>query len=179
MRAWPLFLVTIGSLIPAVAQRVERAYVGSDQQVHIVLHGKPEFVAPKEMRLKDQRIADAEDRQVSVEAPAVAPDGRTVGWIVNFPNCCTSYPIPLTLVIFRDGSIVQRFAGMPIWKFSFEAGGDRVAMYMDTLHGQSAAWCQLRESGSGKLLDEWRLSDHRPIPGWAEPFRTELEAAAK
>jgi hypothetical protein len=109
----------------------------------------------------------------------VASDGRTVAWVVNFPNCCTSYPIPLTLVIFRDGTIVRRFGGMPIWKFSFESGADRVAIYMDTLHGQSAAWCQLREIASGKVLSEWRLTDGKPIPAWAQPFGTELKAASK
>ena len=175
MRAWPLFLLGFAMIAPGMGQSVERAYVGKDGLVHIPLRGKPEFVAPKEMRLEGERIGDEEDMQASVEPPVVAPDGRTVAWVVNFPNCCTSYPIPLTLVIFRDGGIIRRFGRMPIWKFSFESGGDRVAIYMDTLHGESAAWCQLWEIASGKLLDEWRLTDGKPIPSWAQPFEAELK----
>lgn len=179
MRAWTLLLLAIGTITPGLAQKVDRAYVGNDGLVHIVLRDRAEFVAPKETRLKDERIGDDEDFQASVETPVLAPDGKTVAWIVNFPNCCTSYPIPLTLVVFRDGAIVQRFGGMPIFKFAFEVGGDQVAFYMDTLHGGSAAWCQLRDVASGDLVDEWRLTDGKPIPKWADPFRAELEPAAK
>ena len=38
----------------------------------------------------------------------IAEDGRTVGWTVLYDNCCTSYPIPLLLVIYKDGKVQQR-----------------------------------------------------------------------
>ncbi|HEV2181239.1 MAG TPA: hypothetical protein VGR59_13015, partial [Gemmatimonadaceae bacterium] len=31
--------------------------------------------------------------QVGVADPAVSPDGRSVGWLALYRNCCTTYPI--------------------------------------------------------------------------------------
>jgi hypothetical protein len=44
---------------------------------------------------------------VRCERPIVAEDKQTVGWLIDYENCCTSYPIPLTLVIFRSGEIIR------------------------------------------------------------------------
>ncbi|MEO7108026.1 MAG: hypothetical protein ABIZ09_16750, partial [Rhodoferax sp.] len=46
-----------------------------------------------------QLQAPALQDQVGFQSPKVSPNGAYVGWLALFPNCCTSYPIPLTLVV--------------------------------------------------------------------------------
>lgn len=163
----------------ARAQRVTRAYIGADGLVHIVSPGHAEFVAPRETRLPPARMGGKDDLQASVTEPVIAGDHETVAWTVNFPNCCTSYPIPLTLVIARRGRIIQRFGDRPIFRFVFLRSGRQIAYYMDTLHGESGAECVLRDVQTGKLQDERRVNDGKPLPGWALAFRQELRPERK
>jgi hypothetical protein len=87
----------VGKAKSPSTRTVERAYVDATTgQVHIVYSDAQEIQVP---RAKDQ---------VSGETPVVAPDHQTVGWSVNMPNCCTSYPIPTTLVIWKSGKVVQQ-----------------------------------------------------------------------
>jgi hypothetical protein len=159
--------------------QVTSAIVGTDGLVHIRRGSGAEFVAPLEKSPVD--IETAHDMQVSVEAPVIA-DGRTVGWLVNFPNCCTSYPIPLVLMIYRDGKIVSRIRPsvlLPIWKWVFIDGGLRVAYYSETVHGGWGRRCELRDIQTGKMLDEWDRdewdrSKGRALPDWCKPFENEL-----
>src|SRR5262249_22074198 len=55
-------------------------------------------------RVKGKPIVVALDSaQVGFQSIAIARDGRSVGWLALYPNCCTSYPIPLELVIYSGG----------------------------------------------------------------------------
>jgi hypothetical protein len=47
--------------------------------------------------------------QVEIEKTYVSADGKRIGRLVDEPSCCTSYPIPLHLVIFKDGRIEKTF----------------------------------------------------------------------
>ena len=115
-----------------------------------------------------------DEAQSSVEAPVVADDGRTVGWLVNFPNCCTSYPIPLVLVIYRDGRILRRIVSgvaLPIWKWSFVPGGERVTYYSEMVHGGKVRRAELRDVVNGKVIDFWNGDEGsskqmRPMQEW-------------
>ena len=42
--------------------------------------------------------------QVAFDQVAISDDHRSVGWVAMYPNCCTSYPIPLELVVLTDGT---------------------------------------------------------------------------
>src|SRR4051794_28826060 len=37
--------------------------------------------------------------QVAFEQPALSHDRRIAGWVASFKNCCTTYPLPLELVL--------------------------------------------------------------------------------
>jgi hypothetical protein len=143
--------------------------------IHILRGDGTEFVAPREV--SPVPLANTDGMQVSVEAPVIAEDGRSVGWLVNFPNCCTSDPIPLVLVIYRNGQILRRIRPsvlQALFEGVFVDGGSRVAYYSDTMHGGWGRRCELREVASGKLLDEWYPGKSKTLPKWAEQFAQEL-----
>jgi hypothetical protein len=113
--------------------------------------------------------------QVSVEQPVIAEDDLTVGWTVNFPNCCTSYPIPLMLVIYRDGGILRRIIpGLAVFRWFFLKNGSEVAYLAETVHGSLAPTCELLDIKSGRILDEWHHGKSKALPKWAEPFAQDV-----
>jgi hypothetical protein len=135
------------------ANSIGRAYVDSDGGVQIV-DGKGKNIKP----LKEKG-------QVSCDSVSVAEDKETVGWLAQFPNCCTSYPIGLTLVIWRSGKIIQRLGnGMVIARWHFVAGGKQAAFYANTVHGDLAPHYELRDLQTGRQLDKWDgpLTDKAP-----------------
>lgn len=161
--------------IEAQSTGVKSVIVGKDGLVHILNNDGTEFVAPREV--SPIQILGKNDMQVSVEEPVIAKDGHTVGWLVNFPNCCTSYPIPLVLVIYRDGKILNHIVpkvGLPPWRWAFLKNGNEVAYYADTVHGNLDPTCELRDVKSGKLLDEWHQGKTKILPEWAESFAQDV-----
>ena len=118
--------------------------IGPDGAVHIVHSDGREFVPPKETD------------QVGTSSPIVTEDKRSAGWLVDFENCCTSYPIPLKLVVYRLGKPLRRFEpGMGIFDWCFVAGGKQVAFYTDTVHSNLAPHFELRDVESGRLVSKW------------------------
>ncbi len=94
--------------------------------------------------------------QVSVEKVRISPDGRAVGWLALFPNCCTSYPIPLKLVILVNGE-QRSFVGngLPIWKWCFWDDGKQVAWEQETVHGGLGVHYELRNIATGELSGQY------------------------
>lgn len=109
--------------------------------------------------------------------PKVSSDGHLVGWLELHSNCCTSYPIPLSLIIFAQGKIIQRFQeGLPIWGWSFEQHNSAVAYRQRPTHGNAMVEYKLRRVRDGKLLGHFECySDEIPfssvsvaehVPAW-------------
>ena len=109
--------------------------------------------------------------QAEFREPRIAPDGRTVGWLALYPGCCQSYPVPLALVLFRDGKVLRSItgAGMPIWHWHFVEGGRDVAFVQRPTHGAAPDHYELRDVASGRLLAECDHEDGAaaPLPHWA------------
>ena len=105
----------------------------------------------------------------------IAPNRHAVGWLVKYPNCCTSYPIPMALVVYSDGvRRAYRGSGLPIWDWRFQTGGNQVAFRQETTHGGTGNRFQLHDVRSGELIDafDWpvgpdnqRLADP-VVPAW-------------
>jgi hypothetical protein len=141
---------------------VSRAYVDSNGAVRVVRSDGREVVVPKE---KEQQ--GAEDFLIS-------DDHRTVGWLVEYPNCCTSYPIPMTVVLYRDGRIIHRLEnGRAIFRWTFLKGGEQVAYFSDSVHSNLAPECVLVDVATGKTLADW-LRDQGPLPAWAKIFAEDV-----
>jgi hypothetical protein len=148
----PLLLAKPGNRLSVV-----KVYTASDGSIHL-LYSDGSDVKPRK-----------EKGQVNSSSPQVAEDRQTVGWLVEYPNCCTSYPISLTLVIYRSGKVIRRFSdGMLIAKWHFVKGGKNVAFYTDTVHGGFAPHYELRNVQTGTLLDKWDGDLRATSPGWTK-----------
>jgi hypothetical protein len=138
-------------------QSIARVYVGeTDRQVHLVRRGGKEITIPKE---RDQ---------VSASSPRIAEDEQTAGWLIDYENCCTSYPIPLTLVIYRAGRIVRLRPGLMISAWRFLERGKKVAVSSGTVHGMTFQHLSLYDSRTGHLLKEWDGDFDEAAPDWAK-----------
>jgi len=113
-------------------------------QLHITTKHKREIVPKKE------------PDQTSFDNAQISPDGHAVGWLALYPNCCTSYPIALKLVVLLNGE--QRSYtgnGLLIARWCFWAGGKQVAFEQETVHGGMGVHYELRDIETGKLADKY------------------------
>jgi hypothetical protein len=142
-----------------------RASIDATGQLRIVTRDGREIVPKKE------------PDQVGFDQVVVSDDGVSVGWVALYPNCCTSYPIPLKLVIYSGGT--QRAftgQGLPVWRWRFQAGGRHVAFQQETVHGGLGIHYEVRDVATGSLIAEYDPpydKDNKPIversvPKWVE-----------
>lgn len=145
------------SVIALAQGPITRVYVDdADGRVHIVSGAGEDTVIAKE---KDQ---------VRCDSPQVAEDQRTAGWLIDYENCCTSYPIPLTLVIYRSGRVVRRIQpGLMIFDWRFLEGARKIALSSGTVHGMTFRSLSLYEVRTGRLLERWEGSFEEAPPPWA------------
>jgi len=98
--------------------------------------------------------------QVEIEKTYVSADGKRIGWLVDEPNCCTSYPVPLHLVIFKGGRIEKTFEeDQCIFDWAFAKKGAAVSYWMSVLHGSDYQNFLLRDIASGKRLARYFYPD--------------------
>jgi hypothetical protein len=94
--------------------------------------------------------------QVSFASAAISASRRSVGWLALYPNCCTSYPIPLKLVVRMPGRVrVFDGSGFPIWRWAFVDDAKLIAYRQAPVHGDAPPHYELRDLESGKLIDEF------------------------
>jgi hypothetical protein len=101
-----------------------------------------------------------EAEQTAFSAPVMAPAKTAVGAQAMFANCCTSYDIPLQLVVYSGGT-VHRFkgVGLPIFKWGFAHQGTRVAYGQEPVHFGCATHYELREIDSEHLVESIDLPE--------------------
>ena len=115
-----------------------------------------------------------DSEQVGFEQPAIAKDGRTVGWLARYPNCCTSYPIPLTLVLLRAGggrTVIGN--ALPIWQWAFAADARRVVIRQAPVHGDAPEHYELLDIRTGRVIAtaERDAANSATLPRWAEAVK--------
>lgn len=110
-------------------------------------------------------------------------DRQTLGWTVDVENCCTSYPIPLRLVIFRHGKVLHTFAQRQVvWSWMFLAGGEQVAIVFGPTHGSEVGDYRLYDVNTGKLVSEvWGDADTQALkpdaPNWAKQLQDHFHSS--
>ena len=150
-----LFIAHAGS-----AQTVERAYAANDGNAHVA------FAEGIDKAIKRQ------PKQVGCADVSVADDGHTVGWSVLVDNCCTSYPIPTSIVVYKDGHQHVIAPGQMIWKWRFIERGSQIAVLSGPVHGW-ASEARLYD-WHGKQLASW--DGRNTPPAWAQTWQQEFQA---
>jgi hypothetical protein len=122
------------------------------------------------MRSNRQVIRPAADSgQVGFEQAALSADHRTVGWLALYPNCCTSYPIPLALVLLRtDGRRTVIRNDLPIWQWAFVGDGRSVVIRQAPVHGAAPTFYERRDVRTGRVLATAHADTSAPeaLPAW-------------
>ena len=137
---------------------VSQVFLDAENRIHVKYSDGREDVPPKERG------------QISCSVPAVAKDKRTVGWLVDYDNLgATSYPIPLKLIIYRDGKRIRKLGnGMLIGTWRFSDNGKQVAFYTNTVHGDLAPYYELHDIETDKIVDKWEGQLTDKTPAWAK-----------
>ena len=157
------------------AERYARASVDSAGQVRIVTRDGRAIVPVKR------------PDQVEFARVAISPDGRRVGWLALYPNCCTSYPIPLELVVYTNGKVhIFRGSEQAVWRWCFMAGSKQVAFEQETVHGGFGVHYELRDVASGRLIAEFdpevgpdqQVLANQKVPGWVAELDAMREEAS-
>jgi hypothetical protein len=179
MKSWMWLAVVFGGVgIPPVvgAQavkdaplKVEAASVGADGMIRLRWSGQPERVIPRDRNGYCEDKKHCED--AGADQLAVSSNGQSVGWTAGYNGCCQSYPIPMVLVIARNGRVVKRIQReRPIWQWQFEDGDAKVAVFTDTTHSNLMPECALYDTRTWKVIDEWHRGKSATLPEWAKPF---------
>jgi hypothetical protein len=140
-----MLLPTQGLAGPAPAVGVDSVSVDQGAgDLHLHLRDGRTVAAPKE---RDQK---------TLTDPALAGDGRTLGWLANYDTCCQSYPIPQQLVIWRSGRVIRRIdAAAMIWRWRFYNNGREVGFADGPTHGSHIPYSyKLYDVATGRLIRE-------------------------
>ncbi|NRF72122.1 hypothetical protein HLB44_34575 [Aquincola sp. S2] len=102
-------------------------------------------------------LAPAFAEQVGFSEVKLSADGKHVGWLALFPNCCTSYPIALKLVVLDDAGRLHTFDGekLAIFDWCFVPTRRAVAFRQGVLHGTDAQHFELR-----RIEDDHRMAQY-------------------
>lgn len=94
----------------------------------------------------------------------LAEDRQTLGWTINVENCCTSYSIPLRVVVFRHKQVLHTFRqGQMVWSWMFVQGGKQIAVVVGPTHGTDVGDNRLYDVKTGKLISEtWDNENTQP-----------------
>jgi hypothetical protein len=116
-------------------------------------------------------ITPAKDSdQVGFDEVAISRDHRRVGWLALYPNCCTTYPTPLRLVVRTAGrDQVFNGNGLAIWQWAFVDRGKRVAYRQAPVHGSASEHYELYDLETGRLVSVFdMLPGAAKLPRWAQ-----------
>lgn len=127
---------------PKPAETYESATIDADGCLAIVKTSGESVLVRKE--------AD----QTAFSTPLMSSDRTAVAAQAMFGNCCTSYDIPLQLVVYARGK-VHRFKGadLPIFKWGFADSGTRIAYGQEPVHFACDTHYELRDIESERLIE--------------------------
>jgi hypothetical protein len=128
-----------------------------------------------------QSAAPKLEGQSAFGEPAVASNGRYVGWLALFSNEGASYDQPLYLVVMDTSNRVQRFRsdfGM-VFGWCFSPKGTEVVFQSMFPHGPTPVEFKMHRISDGKLLRRLKLPEddsfydgelkwHQPLPSWTK-----------
>jgi hypothetical protein len=117
-------------------------------------------------------ILRKEGEQTGFSSPVVSSQKTAVGTQAMFANCCTSYDIPLELIVYAAGRVHRfRGIGLPIFQWRFVDGGTRVAYGQEPVHFGCVTHYELRDVATERLIEAvdvpqpcGQIPDPKPVP---------------
>ena len=152
--AFTLFC-TVAAVAAPKSPHYVRIYRGKHGLVHLVTQNGHERIMP---RLP---------KQVRVDTLKISPDHRVAGWLVDYPNCCTSYPISLQLMLVSGDVQHAVRPGQMIWNWCFVKKGKQVAVSSGPVHGTDIPSLNLYDATTGKRLASAYPGKSCAYPSWA------------
>lgn len=134
--------------VPASPETYQSVDIDADGNLRILTVDGKTIVVPKGGAPKG---AESIGPQTAFEKPVLSDDRHAVGAQAMFKNCCTSYDIPLQLVIYSRGK-THRFEGLPIFDWHFADGGRRVVFSQQTVHFACSVHWELRDVATERRL---------------------------
>lgn len=144
----PLAVIAAGILAANCCVAQVRSFELADSGSALVIH------------LADGHSFDAprtSSEQEGFSNAQIAPDGNFIGWTVTFPNCCTSYPLPRSLVI-HDGHRIVRIVGidkLSIFDWRFSSDSQSLIFQRQFPHGNSPHLFRWVRIADGQTLGEF------------------------
>jgi hypothetical protein len=112
-----------GQTAPASSETYESVTIDADGNLRILTSSQRAIIIPKGGFAKAGEVFG---QQTAFQKPVISDDGRSVGAQAIFENCCTSYDIPLQLVIYSRGKTHRFEGGLAIFDWHFADRGRRV-----------------------------------------------------
>jgi len=134
----------------APTQTYQSVDIDADGNLRIVTSEQRTIIVPKG---GSPKAGEAVGKQTEFEKPVLSDDHHAVGAQALFGNCCTSYDIPLQLVIYSNGKTHRFEGGLAIFDWHFADGGRRVVFSQQTVHFTCSVHWELRDIASERLLD--------------------------
>jgi hypothetical protein len=152
MKTWPVALLLSLFSAGACADFVAAKLSDSGTRLVITADDGSQFAAPMF------------GEQVGFQQPRISSNGKNVGWLALYPNCCTSYPIPLRLVVLDQSRRLHTFEGieLAIFKWCFLPQSTSVAYMQTVVHGSNFEHFEVRSISSGDLLAEYEYPHEEP-----------------
>ena len=149
--------LALGTHTSSAQPTVSRVHIDSTGQLRIALSDKRVSSPPKD------------SDQVAFEQVALSADHRIVGWVALYPNCCTTYPVPLKLVVLQAAGGRTVIANeLPIWQWAFAADGQSVVIRQAPIHGAESMFYERRDIRTGRVIaraiDD--STNRRALPAW-------------
>lgn len=92
--------------------------------------------------------------QTAFGKPVLSDDRQAVATSAMFGNCCTSYDIPLQLVVYSQGKTHCFERSLAIFDWHFADGGRRIVFSQQTVHFACTVHWELRDIATERLLAE-------------------------
>lgn len=172
---------------PESSAHIERYYVAGAAPdstydtgpLHIVYSDGTDVVQdlPPKKKSTENNIVSNQEGFSDVQ---LAEDGQTLGWTETYDNCGTSYAVPLVVVLYRSGTVLQRLqTGQMVWSWMFFERGKRAAVVWGPTHGPEVGDFILYDVRTGKVQaevygDAETQALKADAPSWAKKLEARL-----
>jgi hypothetical protein len=153
-----ILLITISLLTSSATLRAEDS---GNEWLHITGYNNDIKNHQMQIFFSDgtNKIIPKEKGQASVSNVVIYPGETEIGWLVGYENCCTSYDLPRTLVVYLVDGTKRAFepTNPMITSWYFRDEGRKALLVSSYPHGTDAA--------------DYDLYDQRvdsPLPKWAQ-----------